>query len=142
MRLLRYIHKAIISHDDRTSEKSDNAWEPQKLSHKVGEVAVEENETRLLERSFVEGIDDFEEVAETEACKSSEGHTEKEEVGELEYHLQDGFEGELAGICESEFGDSSEQDDSNCIIDDALSKKNSIQNGILVRLHEMKKYFD
>lgn len=68
--------------------------------------------------------------------------TEKEEVGELEYHLQDGFEGELAGICESEFGDSSEQDDSNCIIDDALSKKNSIQNGILVRLHEMKKYFD
>ena len=62
MRLLGKIHKRIVSHDDSTSKKGDDARKSDNLAKEIANVAIEKNEASLFERIFNKRLVDFEEI--------------------------------------------------------------------------------
>ena len=76
-----------MSHDDGAGEESDDTWKSHELSKEIGKVAVKEDEASLFDGFLIDGLVNFEEVAEAEARDGAKGHTEKEQVAEVHHHL-------------------------------------------------------
>lgn len=76
-----------MPHDDGAREESDDARESEQLPEQVSEVAVEQYKTGLLDRVVVEGLVDFEQVAETEPREGAKGNAKEEQVTEIQKHL-------------------------------------------------------
>ena len=71
----------------------------------------------------------FKQITEPKPTNCPKGHTEKEQITKIQEHLFDNFESKLSScLIKLQLRDSAEQDDCNCVIDNTLTKKNSIEN--------------
>lgn len=84
-----------MTHYDGTGEECDDTWKANQLSQKIGEVAIQKNETSLFDGKFIERFVDFEEIAQSKTSEYSKSHTKKEQVAEVKKHFTDNFESKL-----------------------------------------------
>ena len=61
-----------MAHDDGTSKKRYDSRETTKLSQKISCISSQENETGFFDRRPDKSLVDFEEIAESETCDSTD----------------------------------------------------------------------
>jgi hypothetical protein len=67
-----------VPHYDRAGEETDDPGKADQLADEVGEVAVHEDEAGLFDRVAVEGLVEFEQVAQAETRENAKCYAEKE----------------------------------------------------------------
>ena len=78
-----------MAHDDRACEQRNYPWKSKQLSDEIGDVPGKQDQTGLFDGVSVEGLVDFEEIAETEPSDGPDGDTEKHEDEEFHDHVHD-----------------------------------------------------
>jgi hypothetical protein len=78
-----------MSHNDTAGKQGDNSRKAKQLPNEIGNIPSQQNQTGLLDGIAIEGLIDFEQVAESEPRDGSDGDAEEHQDEEFHDHVHD-----------------------------------------------------
>lgn len=87
-----------MAHYYCTGKQADDSRQACHLTNKVGQVAVEQNQTCFLDWESQEGLVHLQQITDPKTKKETQGNAEKEKITEIKDHCHEGAESRIFSV--------------------------------------------